>query len=93
MHREWPYQPRSGSCYCNRAGDLSFSNGDLTARQVKELEGLRGEAEAARAAVQGVADKEAALARRATALAHLQKMPAELQVQRICSTTACWQCF
>lgn len=48
-----------------------------------ELSALRGEAEAARAAVAGLADKEAALARRATALAHLQKMPAELQVLRL----------
>jgi hypothetical protein len=71
-----------------KPGRRAHLTGDLAAEQVKELEGLRGEAEAARAAVAGLADKEAALARRATALAHLQKMPAELQVQLACRPTA-----
>jgi uncharacterized protein involved in exopolysaccharide biosynthesis len=71
-----------------KSGRHTHLTGDLAAEQVKELEALRGDAEAARAAVAGLADKEAALARRATALAHLQKMPAELQVQLVCRTTA-----
>lgn len=49
---------------------------------MKELEAMRAESEAAIRAAEGVAAKEAALAQRATALSHLQKMPAELQVEQ-----------
>lgn len=53
--------------------------------QVSLLAGWKLEAEQAKAAADGVARQAAALTQRATALSHLQRLPAELQVRKFLS--------